>query len=442
MGIFGGSWGTTVQVGFSFTAIVLLLVLLSSGSYRAHIKVLIDKHFFPQRYDYRHEWLKFTDATAGSGSHYSLQERILHAVADILESPAAALWLQDSATYAVAASWNMAVSSFSRIEADALERFVKSKEWVFVLEQPLPQESSISHMPNTITQAKNGWILVPLLHHSDLIGFILLARPRAPRDLSWEDFDLLRTVGRQASGYLAEQCASVALAEAQQFELFNRRSAFVLHDIKNLVSQLSLLTRNLERHGEDPDFRRDMALTVSNVTAKMQQMIERLSAEESDPRATNAQPPVALAPLLREVADTRADFQDDDGAAVALTRGDRNRLASLFGHLVDNAAEAAGKDGWVKLSLFAQPDRLLVEVSDNGPGMEERFIREHLFTPFRSTKTGGFGLGVYQCRVYARELGGDLEVISSPGAGTTVRVSLPIVVEDPKPLHVAATKGR
>ena len=53
-----------------------------------------------------------------------------------------------------------------------------------------------------------------------------------------------------------------ALANAQRFEEFNRRFAFILHDIKNLVSQLSLLARNAERHADNPEFRADMVATL------------------------------------------------------------------------------------------------------------------------------------------------------------------------------------
>ena len=426
---FDDAWGTVVQLVFLFSALLLLLVLLSSGAFRAHVKVLIDKHFFSQRYDYRNEWLRFTRAIADSTSRYALPERILHAVADTFESPGAALWLKDGGAYSVVASWNLAASSFSCAEAEEMAAFMAEREWVLVLgsdPESDHQEPAVA-VPHALTGVESGWVLVPLLHHASLTGFIMLARPRAPKRLTWEDFDLMRTVGRQAAGYLAEQVASLALAQAQQFERFNQRSAFVLHDIKNLVSQLSLLSRNLERHGENPEFRRDMALTLDNVLGKMQQMISRLSARDAEDGSLTSSR-IDLAPLLREVADSRAAFYGEEGTEHLAVQGDRDRLASLFGHLLNNAQEAVQgvEDGWVRMSLLVNNDRAIVEVSDNGPGMDEAFIRDHLFAPFRSTKSGGFGIGTHQCRVYARELGGDLEVVSSPGAGTTVRVLLPI----------------
>lgn len=430
----GGDWGTAIQLIFVFGALLLLLVLLSSGTYRSYVNIFIQKHFFRYRYDYRHEWLRFTRAISDSRSAEPLAERIVRAMADIVESPAGALWLRDGETFSVTTSWNMAVSSVSQAEAVPMAELMVRREWVVLLHpEGSDIEASKLALPSALTRAKEAWIVVPLLHHAELTGFIMLARPRAPKALVWEDFDLMRTVGRQAASYLAEQQASLALAQAQQFERFNQRSAFVLHDIKNLVSQLSLLTRNMERHGDKPEFRRDVALTLDNVVAKMQQMIDRLSAKDAED-ASQAPMRIELAPLLGEVAASRAEFYPEEGTEGLAVQGDRDRLASLFGHLVNNAREAVQGDeeGWVRLSLLASNDRAVVEVSDNGPGMDEAFIRNHLFTPFRSTKSGGFGIGTHQCRVYARELGGDLEVVSSPGAGTTMRVLLPIAPAEPR----------
>ena len=105
-----------------------------------------------------------------------------------------------------------------------------------------------SHVPQWLMEAEDAWALVPLIHFDRLVGVIVLARPRNPRQLDWEDFDLLRVAGQQLASYLAEQAGQQALMDASRFDEFNRRMAFVMHDIKNLVSQLSLLAANMNRH--------------------------------------------------------------------------------------------------------------------------------------------------------------------------------------------------
>ena len=71
--------------------------------------------------------------------------------------------------------------------------------------------------------------------------------------------------------------------------------------------------------------------------------------------------------------------------------------------------------------------RLLIDVTDNGPGMDDAFVRDELFLPFRSTKSGGYGIGAFQTRELVRMADGDLEVISEKGFGTTMRIILPLV---------------
>jgi signal transduction histidine kinase len=113
-------------------------------------------------------------------------------------------------------------------------------------------------------------------------------------------------------------------------------------------------------------------------------------------------------------------------ACEAVTLGvDGVRLEAVLQHLLQNAIEAAGSDGFIAIFVRDQDGRIIIEVQDNGPGMEAQFVENELFTPFRTTKTGGFGIGAYQCRALAREMRGELEVISAPGAGTTMRLTIP-----------------
>ena len=74
-----------------------------------------------------------------------------------------------------------------------------------------------------------------------------------------------------------------------------------------------------------------------------------------------------------------------------------------------------------------------------GVGMDEAFIRNELFVPFRSTKSGGYGIGAFQTRELIRMAGGDLEVISEKDFGTTMRILLPLVLESERAVAAAAT---
>ena len=272
-----------------------------------------------------------------------------------------------------------------------------------------------------------GWLMAPLIHQH-LIGFVVLGPSRAPRKLGWEDYDILKLTARQAASFLAERQVAQSLEEARQFEAFNRRFAFVLHDIKNFVSQLSLIGSNITKHGENPTFRDELVQTLAKTTAKMRRLMERMVEERPSLRPTETTALETLIERLAEVED-RAGAQltvDASGQTQLAVNGNPDQLEAIVEHLVQNAREAAGPEGHVRLSFKRNAENAVVEIQDDGPGMGASFIRNELFRPFRTTKDGGFGLGAYQCREYARELGGDLAVESNPGEGTTMRLTLPL----------------
>lgn len=425
----GGSWGPAVQAMFLFGCVVVLTVILASGSARAHLKVLVAKHFFSYRYDYREEWMRFMATVSDSGGVEPLQLRVVKAIARPVEATAGAIWLRQAGRFALASTWNMTATSLTEAEVASLTRFVETRDWIVEIAEAERKDSVYDdlQMPETLLSIPDAWIVVPLSHQTEIEGFVVLCQPRAPRRLTWEDFDLLRLLGRQSASYLAEQSAAGQLAEARQFERFNRRATFIMHDLKNLLSQLSLVSANIEKHGDKADFRADMNAVMKDAIARMKGLMERLVADQD---AGGREAPVSLRALLdrlvvlekRSQVEVRYDHHGED----VLVPGDIDRLSAMLTHIVRNAIDASGERGWVRIALSRQDGAAIVEVTDNGPGMDRDFIEHELFKPFRSTKNGGFGIGAFQSRQYARELGGDVEVISSPGAGTTMRVTLPI----------------
>lgn len=427
VGRFGGETATTFQAIFLFGAIVLLAVLLASGQFRAHLKKFINEHFFQYKYDYRREWLRFTETLSAENTMGALEARVIRAIAQILDSPAGAMWLYQARQFNLVSASNLAAESLSVTESTPLARHLETSQSVIDIPELSsdPGKYNDLSLPPTLIQIERAWTIVPLVLHEALVGFVLLAHARAPRDLDWEDIELLNTLGRHAASYIAEQESGRALAETREFEKLNRRFAFALHDMKNLTSRLLLLSSNFEKHGERPEFRKDMVDTLVTTTDEMKRLMGRLQSEQPAVSETGA---VMLQPMLKSIVariGTSARMDCETGSGDLAVVAEPDRLSAVFNHLFENANEAIGEDGWIRLHLQRREHSAVVELIDNGCGMDEAFIERELFRPFRSTKRGGFGLGAYQCREYVRELGGDLEVVSSPGAGTTVRVILP-----------------
>jgi putative PEP-CTERM system histidine kinase len=213
---------------------------------------------------------------------------------------------------------------------------------------------------------------------------------------------------------------------AQRFEEFNRRFAFILHDIKNLVSQLSLVTRNAERHADNPEFRADMVATLKSSVGKMNELLARLAPKDG----TAAAPVAAVFPLRSVLAGAVAAKQRGHevrllGPTGLMVRGDAGGLEQALGHLIQNAVDASPADQPVTVKVGTAGERVAIEIVDKGCGMDAEFMRSRLFQPFASTKDSGFGIGAYEARTLLTAMGGELSVESRPGAGTRFIIYLP-----------------
>lgn len=260
--------------------------------------------------------------------------------------------------------------------------------------------------------------------------------------MTWEDFDILKTVSRHAAATLATERALNDLSDARRLEAFSKRTAFLVHDVKNIVSQLDLMLKNAERFGHEPEFQKDMLATTGSAVEKLRKLLSELrqsreeGSDEPDRPASTASVSAAPLDLGQQVAEavTRWRRRKPDlrwrmeVEGVRLPNPPPGRLGSVLDHLIQNALEAAGPDGLVEVALEPESEGaggVAVAVSDDGAGMDPAYVRDHLFRPLRTSKDGGYGLGAFQSRELVREMGGRLEVISKPGMGTTMRIVFP-----------------
>jgi putative PEP-CTERM system histidine kinase len=417
-----GANGRLAETAVVFGATAALLTLASSSWLRAWARVMVAKHLFQHRYDYRVEWQRFA-ATLGSPGDGAepLPVRIVRAIADLTDSPAGLLLVADEDTMTAAAEWNW--PNAPDAGGIALRRHLATTGRIVAVHDNRFDEDA-ANIPAGLMADSNAWIIVPLLHADVLAGAIVLAKPPVDRQLDWEDLDLLRVAGRQAASYLAEDRAHAALAEAARFREFNRRFAFLLHDIKNVASQLTLVARNAERHADNPEFRADMVATLRESAERMTTLLARLG--EHDASRPELAQPVDLAGLARRVAHGR---RAQHGLEVeiehhAIADAQPARLEQVLGHLVQNAVDAGGADP-VRIVVREAGNRVAIAVIDRGEGMSAPFVQAELFRPFVSTKPGGFGIGAYEARELVRRMGGEIRVESRVGEGSIFTVLLP-----------------
>ncbi|WP_431468931.1 XrtA/PEP-CTERM system histidine kinase PrsK [Sphingosinithalassobacter sp. LHW66-3] len=423
----GGENARVLQTAFVFGSTAAVLTLVSSPWLRAWAKVKLAKHFFRHRYDYRAEWIRFTETLGQPEGAAPLDERIVKAIADLTDSPAGLLLVPDGSGLGPGAAWNWGRDMLPAASDAALARHLARTGRIIELDalrQNAAEGADLAAVPQWMLDLQKAWVLVPLPHLGQLAGAILLARPPLPRALDWEDFDLLKVAGRQVASYLAEARAQEALAEAQRFDEFNRRFAFILHDIKNLVSQLTLVARNAERHADNPQFRADMVVTLKESVERMNALLARLSQHHrSRAEAPHA---VEVMPLVERLAAARAKQHPiaATGTRAAVAHADPARLEQLLGHLIQNAVDASPPHEPVTLDVGADGLRVTIDVIDRGCGMSPGFVRDRLFKPFVSSKEGGFGIGAFEALQLAQAMGGGIAVTSREGSGSRFRVTL------------------
>lgn len=441
----GGDWGTLLQVIFLAVAVIAGAMVVLSPRFRAEMKVRIARNFYRYRHDYRVEWLRFIDkidTDSDTGGDAPFRERLIEAVATVFDSPGGVLLERgEDGNYEQSErrGWPDLVVPYIRGDAEIVA-FLRGTGRIVEFDQLRAEAENRGRMAAQShenlrlpdwAEDRSIWLGIPLVHRDELISILLLQRSLASRDLNWEDFDLLRTLGRQGASYLAEAETQARLDEARNFDEYNRRFAFVMHDVKNVVSQLALVARNAERHADNPEFRADMIATINSSVAKMGDLLKLMRHERGANSAVmgDGVSEVDVAQLMSVVAVSlrrqHANLELDGPASGVVVLGNRSRLEAMLSHLLQNAIDASQAHMPIRLTIEQQEGEVCIRIIDHGKGMSRDFIRDGLFRPFRSTKEDGFGIGVFEAREIIRAHRGRLSVESAPGKGSTFTIILP-----------------
>jgi len=428
--IYGGTWGGLAQTVFLVGAGLVLILLLFSNVLRSRFKVFLSKHFFHNKYDYRDEWLRLISTLSGFQDS-STRQIVIKALAQIAASPSGLLWVlnDERSSYVLVASYKHDDYVVDIPVNDPLVNFIRKEGWLVDLEEfkSNPKLYGVLELPDWLAADAEAWIIVPLVTRQELLGLVMLTKAPGPPKLNYEDRDLLKTVGNHIAVHLAQEKADNSLAEAQQFDAYNRLTAFLMHDLSNLIAQQTLIVKNAEKHKRNPDFVDDAMQTIANSVKRMNRVMEQLRRGEADRLVKPTE--------LRFIVSTAIDrCAGREPVPVLLLNGvdavlevDPEQFTMVLTHLIKNAQDATPAGGTVSVSTEQVNGEVSVCVSDTGSGMSAKFVRERLFRPFDSTKgSRGMGIGAYQAREFVRKMGGDLEVQSEIGSGTRITMSLPV----------------
>jgi putative PEP-CTERM system histidine kinase len=427
----GSTWSLPLDLLFLIAGIGILLATLFSAGIRARFKAFVIKHFYRTKYDYREAWLRLTQSLSRTGDLEQSAANGLEGLARIIGCTQADLWIErDGHRYDWLVSLGDASAAVPHFDRDhPLLKFLASTGWVVDSEEYAEEPDRYGTAfgsPDDALLPRNS-LVVPLDRQGYLQGFVVLRKPAGLRSLNFEDHDILKTAGRQVAAVLAQALVQEKLAETRQFEALNRLTAFLMHDLKNIVAQQELVVANAQRFKHRADFIDDAFMTIRGGTERIKKVLEQLASAS---RTSTSVGRVDVSKVLMEVRSQCADRMpipdiemQDEAAWVHMNR---DEVASVLLHLVRNAQDATPKDGRITISLSRGPKEHVIEVADTGSGMEEAFVRNRLFRPFDTTKGAeGMGIGAYQARHIVRLAGGELDVASQLGRGTTFTVRLP-----------------
>ena len=428
--LYGGNWGTVFYSLLLAAAVLIIVAVFISSSIRMRLSVLINKHLFRYKYDYRNEWLRLINYLAQPAGAGEVDHRAFQAVASATKAPSGAIWLRKQGYYEPVYRANL--PDFVDLQEEPIDSpfcrvFIES-EWVFIPDsggnEALSQHNEL--LPKWAHNIPNLWLIFPLIVGEELVGFMALTKPSGDESLTWEDLDLLKTMGRQIASFLKRHQQAEQLAEGRQFDTYNKLVAFIIHDLNNLIAQQALVVRNAEKHKDNPAFFEDAIKTISNSVDRMNNLLKKLRRDESDLVKSLSISDIvhqAVAECGRNNLKLTSDIETNSRRIHA----DQVRLVMTITHFIKNAQEATPETGKVHISLSIKQDTAAIIIEDNGSGMDWDFIHKRLFKPFETTKSGkGMGIGVYLSREYISELSGTLNVASEPGEGTTITITLPL----------------
>ena len=439
-----------VTTGFvAFVALLGLAFLVISPDIRGRLRFFINTHFFSNKYDYRKEWGELSSYLTIAFNETQIIHVTSQVILESMYTRELSLWLAEGPLCRCVYSFP-GEGDIQAIRADDPFLAYLEAEGHFLRKTPPSEDEAdwerISLKSRDFLDASGIELAVAMMAENRLIGFLAVGRENPGTPYGRDDIDLLSAIASQASAALMSARFAKKLAENKELDTYNRMSAYVLHDLKNAAGNLSLILQNAPRFIQDKDFQDDMLSTIAEALARIDKVTAKLAAIPGKEELTVEL--FTLAPFVDHLMERlrprltglTLHLDLEDGIQV---RTDPAVLDKILENLVVNATEAVPSGGEITLTATRRNGEVAITVADNGPGMPEAFVQEHLFRPFQTTKMKGSGLGLWQVKNLTEQIGARIELDNRPGSGAAFTLTLPVQASDSGggPGHAAVTTG-
>lgn len=429
MRYFGEGVSRRIMLFLVFAGTIGLSVLFLTEGFRRRAKRFITDNFYRNRYEYKDEWMKFTQKLATAVGMGELIDVILEIMTETFGVRVAYFWscgTENISARCIRSTSGFTIPTFEiKAESPLMSRMASGQ----IYDRRAPDMDIEAAHGNELSAIEAG-IVIPVFTADRLLGFVMLGGSIAGASYGDEDYELMLTFSRQGAYSIERMSLSEALTSAREMEAMGKVASFVMHDLKNMTTSMSMLLENAEHFIGHPDFQRDMLGTIRSLVDRMSSVMRKLShlREQQDVRMVSER----LSVIAREVILTLSIpreieliFQDHQDPPVPC---DREQMKKVLVNLIINAVESMKQrgSGRITVDVSESGDEVCASVSDTGCGMSRDFIERELFRPFHTTKSGGLGIGLYHCRSIVESHGGRFAVESIPGDGSKFSIHLPI----------------
>ena len=428
METFGWSIHFVLQWIIIVSGLLLIAALSLSTRVRDLIRYYISTHFYVNKYEYRDEWLNFSELLHHKLTENGVIEALRQLLHDSLYTDVIKIWVGDEkAGFHLTGQSNPGSGNPAADISpdDPLIDYLKEVSYLDCLAPAGENQKGWFPLDKTNFYKALGLVLlVPLSIGGNFVGIIGLGPEYTGGKYGKDDFDLLAAISSQAASALLAVRMAEELAKAREQSAWHTLSAFVLHDIKNAATMLSLVQKNAPQHIHNPEFQQDMLASVDDALKRMNKIQARLNTLKGD-----IEPAIKTADaeqLLREIC-TRIDRKLDrvhietECPTDQPIRTDPDFLGIILENLVLNAMEAgAEKNHAVRVQILIEileNKAFRMECKDNGPGIPNTLLPKQLFDPFISLKPKGSGIGLWQVKRLVESLGGTIAAQNDEAGG-------------------------
>ena len=432
MRAFGWSLHHVFQWLLVLVGLLIVVVLLFSEKVRSAVRYFVSTHFYVNKYEYRDEWLAFTNLLKSSLTEADVAEALRRILSESLYTRRIMIWLGD------------AYSGFRLIDrdknnpadavvtaGDPLVLYLQQEPY-FYLDMPVEKEAwrYVSSVKRDFF-LKNGLVLVvPITVGGQYVGLIGLGPEYTGGRYGPDDFDLLAALGSQAALAVLAARAAEKRAQTREMSAWNTLAAFVLHDIKNAAAILNLIRENAPAHIHKPEFQQDLLASIDDALKRMKKVQGRLNVLKGSTMPAVETVEIGrfvkecCQKLDRKLPELSVKVQCNQDVSI---QTDPEIVTQILENLLLNAHEAVGTETLIHITVAnADYGNVRLEINDNGPGIPAELLPDRLFEPFTTCKPNGSGIGLWQARRLVESLGGTIGAENLAAGGAKFVVQLPI----------------